>query len=163
MCRDCFVTGQMPVCNAGGNKKVTRATMPVQQGQRRSHEDSNDASTMPATTTVQCWQWRRHNVGKDASTMPAKTPTLHRLDHPRPSHRGMTPSTAMRPQARTMTTTATPRTQTCCDCVVVGQMPVCNAGGNASAMRAKRPARHGQQHQRNAGNNNSAMLARTPA
>jgi hypothetical protein len=95
--------------------------------------------------------------------MPAKTPMVHWPDHPRPSHRGTTPGTAMRPQTRTMTTTTTPCTRTCRDCVVVRQMPVCNAGGNASAMRAKRPAQRGQQRQRNAGNNNSAMLARTPA
>jgi hypothetical protein len=95
--------------------------------------------------------------------MPAKTPTLHWPDHPRLSHRGTMPGMAMRPQARTMTTTTTPRTRTCCDCIMVGQTPICNAGGNASAMRATRPARHGQQRQCNAGNNNSAMLAWMPA
>jgi hypothetical protein len=94
--------------------------------------------------------------------MPAKTPTLHRPDHPRLSHRGMMPGTAMRPQARTMTTTMTPRTRTCRDCIVVGQTSVCNAGGDASAMRAKRPAQRGQQRQCNAGNNNNAMLAWMP-
>jgi hypothetical protein len=95
--------------------------------------------------------------------MPAKMPTLHQPDHPRPSHRGTMLGTAMRPKARTMITTTTPCTQMCCNCVVVGQMPVCDAGGNANAMRAKRPAQREQQRQFNAGNDNSAMLARMPA
>jgi hypothetical protein len=94
--------------------------------------------------------------------MPAKMPMLHWLDHQRSSHHRTMPGTAMRPRARTMTTTTTPRTRTCHNYIMVGQMPVCNAWGDASAMRAKRPAQRGQQCQHNAGNNDSAMLARTP-
>jgi hypothetical protein len=92
--------------------------------------------------------------------MPAKTPTLHPPDHQRPSHCGTMPGTAMRPWARTMTRTTTPRTWTCNDCVLVGQTLVCYAGGDASAMRAKMPAQRGCQRQRNAGKDISAMLAR---
>jgi hypothetical protein len=33
-CRNCFMTGQMPVCDAGGNARATRSTMPAQQGQK---------------------------------------------------------------------------------------------------------------------------------
>ncbi len=68
----------------------------------------------------------------------------------------------MRPRARMMTTTMTPHTRMCRNCVLVGQTLVCDAGGNASMMRAKRPARRWQQRPRNPGIN-SAMLARTPA
>jgi hypothetical protein len=52
-CCDCVMTGQMPVCDAGGNRDVTRAVMPAQQGQRRLHNEGNNAGATPATTMAQ--------------------------------------------------------------------------------------------------------------
>jgi hypothetical protein len=56
-CRNCVVTRQTQVCNAGSNAKMTRATMPAQQGQKRPCNKGNNPGAMPATrTTVRCWQ-----------------------------------------------------------------------------------------------------------
>ncbi len=54
-CRNCVMTGQMPVCDAGGNRGVSRAAMPAQQGQRCPRDKGNNAGAMLATTMAQCW------------------------------------------------------------------------------------------------------------
>jgi hypothetical protein len=95
-CRDCVMTGQMPVRDAGGNAGVSRAATPAQQGQRHQRDTGNDAGAMPATSTARCWQgcqrlsrllhdwadtslqcWQqcKGNKGKDASATRAKAPT----------------------------------------------------------------------------------------
>jgi hypothetical protein len=56
MCRDCIMTGWVPVRDADGNTGVLRAATPVQRGQRRLHDKGNDAGATPATTMVRCWQ-----------------------------------------------------------------------------------------------------------
>jgi hypothetical protein len=47
----------------------------------------------------------------------------------------------------------------CCDCIMTGQMPFCDADGNAGVTRAATPVQHWQRHPRNEGNNASAMPA----
>jgi hypothetical protein len=53
--------------------------------------------------------------------------------------------------------------ETCCDCVMTGQTPVCDAGSNAGVTRVMTPAQQEGQCWRNAGSNNGAVLAMTPA
>ncbi len=55
-CRDCVMTGRMPICDAGSNAGVPRAAMPAQQGQRRPRNEGNNAGAMLATTMARCWQ-----------------------------------------------------------------------------------------------------------
>jgi hypothetical protein len=95
-CRDCVMTGQMPVRDAGGNRGVTRAATPARQGQRRPCNKGDDASAMPATSMARCWQGRQRmsrllrdwadassrcwqqckgDKGNNASAMRAKAPT----------------------------------------------------------------------------------------
>ncbi len=53
----------------------------------------------------------------------------------------------------------------CCDCLMTGQTPGCNAGGEAKAMSetgAMTPARGGQRHQCNASGDTSATRASAP-
>jgi hypothetical protein len=64
-CCDCFVTGQMPVRDAGGNAKASRTTMSAQQGK----------STRLARAMMPALRWQQqqqHNAGNDASAMQAK-------------------------------------------------------------------------------------------
>jgi hypothetical protein len=105
MCRNCVMTGQMPVCDAGGNVGVPR------------------------------WQ-RQRNMGKDTCTT-----------------RGMMPALCQQRQWRDAGNDAS----ACRDCFVTGQTPVCNAGGNAKAMRATMPVQRGQKRPRNKGNDAGAM------
>jgi hypothetical protein len=90
------MTGQMPVCDAGGNVGVPRAATPARQGQRHPHDKGNNASTTLATSTARCWQGRQRvlqllhdwadaslqywwqckgNKGNNASATRAKAPT----------------------------------------------------------------------------------------
>jgi hypothetical protein len=55
-CRNCVMTGQMPVCDAGGNAGMPRVATPARQGQRRPRDKGDNAGATPATTMVQCWQ-----------------------------------------------------------------------------------------------------------
>jgi hypothetical protein len=48
-CRDCIMTGRMPVRDAGGNAGVSRAVTPAQRGQRRTWDEGDNASATPAT------------------------------------------------------------------------------------------------------------------
>jgi hypothetical protein len=79
-CRNCFVVGRMPVCNAGGNAGATKAAMPARQGQRGQYDMGNKAGAMPATMIAQSLQGCQRNMGKDASATPAKMPALNWLD-----------------------------------------------------------------------------------
>jgi hypothetical protein len=54
-CRNCFVTGQTPVCDAGSNAKATRATMPARRGQKCPCNKGNDVGATASTMTAQCW------------------------------------------------------------------------------------------------------------
>ncbi len=108
MCCNCVMTGQMPVRDAGGNASVTRATTPVQQGQRCLCSKGNNAGTMPATRTEQCWQQRQRMLRLlcgwpdtslqcwrqckgDAATMPAQQGQRHLWDESNDA--GATPAT----------------------------------------------------------------------
>jgi hypothetical protein len=51
----------------------------------------------------------------------------------------------------------------CCDCIMTGQMPACDAGSNAGVPRMATPAQQGQWRPRGKGNNASATLATTMA
>jgi hypothetical protein len=208
-CCNCVVTGKMPVCNAGSNAKVTKATMPARQGQKRPCNKGNDAGAMPATrTTAQCWQWCQRNAGK----MPAQrwqTPARHQPDLRRPTWQqrrrnasnkdsltlAMTPVQCGQGHQRNAKKTpllpwpdrqrlkllwadsrysnkatgdnvernndASPTTGR--NCIMTGQMPVYDAGGNAGVPRAATPAHWGQRRPRNKGNNAGATSATTMA
>jgi hypothetical protein len=56
MCHNCVMSGRMPVHDAGGNAGVPRVATPAQQGQRRPHDEGDNARATPATTMAQCWQ-----------------------------------------------------------------------------------------------------------
>ncbi len=64
-CRDCFVTGQMPVSNAGDKAKAS--------GQRCQHDKGKSAHATRATTPAQRrLQGQQHAAGDDAITMREK-------------------------------------------------------------------------------------------
>jgi hypothetical protein len=107
--------------------------------------------------------------------MPARTPTLHPLYHLRPSHCGTMSGMAMEPRARAMTTTTTPTTRMCCNCVLVADASLrcwgrCqrNEGKEASAMLVTTPAQCRKKQQRTAckdavGEDACAPPAKSPA
>jgi hypothetical protein len=134
-CRNCIMTGQMPVRDAVGNAGVPRAATLVQQGQTHPRNKGNDAVATLATTMVQCWQWcqrvlwllcdwgdaslqcwwqRKGDKGNNASTMRAKVPTQW------------------------------------------GQWCRHNAGNNDRAMLVMTPVQYGQGRQHNAGKDTNA-------
>ncbi len=63
-CRNCVMTGQTPVCDAGSNTGVTRVTTPAQQGGQCWHNAGSNNGVMLAMMPA-CVA--KHSTGKDAN------------------------------------------------------------------------------------------------
>ena len=150
------------------------ARMRAQCGQNASTTLAN-ASAAPAgpskanlaTTLVQYWQQEKLDAGNDASAMRERTPVQHQKnaiaaflpDCQRPKLLWADAGYSNKATENDVEHDKDASPRTCCDCVMTGQMPVCDAGGNAGALRVATPAQHGQRHLRNKGNNAGATPA----
>ncbi len=144
----------MPVCKTSVDAGETKAMTPTGR--------SKDAH---AITPAQHWQQRMRNAGNDASTIRARTPAQCRQRHlpcinQTIEGRSLCNDAGLGNKASGVLQLRHDWADACLRC---WQQWGCGKSYNASATRAKTPARPGQQHQRNAGDNDSAMLAMTPA
>jgi len=142
-------------CNAGGDASAMRAKRPAQRGQQRQCNAGNNNNAMLAWMPVQNGQRHQRNAGKTASSRLA-------------GHEGQVAGEPRRlrqqkPQTTTMSLVTTPHMLMFHDCVVMGQTPVCNAYGNAGAMRVTSPAQQGQRCPCNASSGTSTMPVKTTA
>ncbi len=122
--------------------------------QRRCNASNKDSLTL-AMTPVQCGQVHQHNA--------KKMPLLPWPDRQRPkllrADAGYSNEATENDIERNNDASPT----TGCNCVMTGQMPVCDAAGNAGVRRAAMPAQQGQRRPRDEGNNAGAMSATTTA
>jgi hypothetical protein len=137
-CRDCVMTGQMPVHDAGGNMGVTRATTPVQWGQRRPRNKGNNAGAMPEKLTARCWWWRQRVLQLLCDWADASLWCWRQQEGDESNNASVTRAKAATQQRR---------------------WRQCNAGNNNSAMLTMTPAQCGQGCQYNASKNANAALA----
>jgi hypothetical protein len=147
--------GRQRRCNAGNaNNSTMLATRPAQCGQNASATWAN-ASAAPAgpsranlaTTPSQHWQQGQLDADNETSAMRARTPAQCQKNaiaaSARPSKakllwtnaRYNNKATGNNDEGDNNTSPAT-----CCNCVMTGQMPVRDAGGNAGVTRATMPA-----------------------
>ncbi len=150
------------------------AMTPVQCRQNTSAMLAN-ASTAPAgplkanstTTLVQHQQQGQLDAGNDVSAMQAsnakKTPLLPWPDHQRPkllwADSGYINKATGNDIERNNSTSPTMGF----NCIMTGQMPACDAGGNAGVPRVATPAQQGQRRPCNEGNDAGTMSATTTA
>ncbi len=119
------------------------------------YNTSNKDSLTLAMTPVRCTQGHQRNANK--------MQLLPRLDHRRPKSlradfRYSNKATSNNVERGNNTSPTTGR-----NCVMTGQMPVCDADSNAGVPRAATPAQQGQRHPRNKGDHAGATLATTRA
>ncbi len=150
---------------------------PARCGQNTSLTPAN-ASTAPAgplkvnltTTPAQRQQQGQFDSGNDASAMRARTPAqrqkyaiaaLARLSKAKLLWANAGYSNGATGNNIEHDNNASP--MMCCGCIMTGQMPVHDAGGNAGVLRAATPAGQGQRRPRNEGNNAGATPATTMA
>jgi hypothetical protein len=185
--------GQRYQLDKGKSTHVTMAMTPAQHRQQgQQHDAGNDASTMrvkckrnagkcqrgtsrtferqlgnnagatPATRTAWCWQWRQCNVGKDTSTMPKNAiAALARPSKAKLLWANDGYSNEAKGDNVEHHNNASP--MTCHDCIMTGQMPVCDAGSNAGVPRVATPAQQGQKRLHDKGNNAGATPAMSTA
>jgi hypothetical protein len=130
-----------------GPLKANSVTMPAQRRQQGQLDAGNDASAMRARTPAQ-----RQKNAIAALARPSKAKSLW-------ADAGYSNEAMGDDDERDNDASLA----TCCDCVMIGWVPVCDAGGNAGVPREATPARRGQRRSCDKGNNAGAMLATTMA